>query len=204
MSSRKNKFADPLQSTQLENETFPNPYYLYFPIASTIAYMVVSVFDWVLLGSLVIGFSLGYSVVGSSLESLVIGSSLRSSLGSSALLFWYAVCYQLHQQLEEFAMIFDSFLWKFDSITGYLDKFLKREKGFILDFWLVSEYTKAESFIFRSIHPEVFQKIAFLKDFSKFLQKLHWRGVFQRSYRPKTGLLHGCYPVKQLFFMLVV
>ena len=59
-------------------------------------------FDWVLLGSLVIGFSLGYSVKGSSLESLVIGSFLRSSLGSSVLVFWYAVCHQLHQQLEEF------------------------------------------------------------------------------------------------------
>ena len=48
-------------------------------IASTIAYMVESIFDWVLLGSSVIGSSLGYSVIGSPLgaflESLVIGSS---------------------------------------------------------------------------------------------------------------------------------
>ena len=69
---------DFFQSAKLENETFPNPYYLYFPIASTIAYMLVSVFDWVLLGFSEIGSSLGYSVIGSSLESLVIGSSLRS------------------------------------------------------------------------------------------------------------------------------
>ena len=49
--------------------------------------------------------------------------------------------------------------------------FWKEKKGFILDFWLGSEYTNAESFIFRSIHPEVFQKIAFLKGFSKISRK---------------------------------
>ena len=49
--------------------------------------------------------------------------------------------------------------------------FWKEKKGFILDFWLGSEYTNAESFIFRSIHPEVFQKIAFLKGFSKIYRK---------------------------------
>ena len=80
----------PLQSTQLENETFPNPYYLYFPITSTIAYMVVSMFDWVLLGSSVIGyseigFSLGSSVIGSSLGRSVIGSSLGYSVVGSSL-----------------------------------------------------------------------------------------------------------------------
>ena len=84
-----------------------NQYYLYFPIASTIAYMMVSIFDWVLLGSSVIGCFLGYSVIRFSLGSLVIGSSLvpsmiASSLGSAALVFWYAVCHQLHQQLEGF------------------------------------------------------------------------------------------------------
>ena len=79
---------DFFQSAKLENETFPNPYYLYFPITSTIAYMLVSVFDWVFLGYSEIGFSLWssigppaivpsleYSVIGSSLESLMIGSS---------------------------------------------------------------------------------------------------------------------------------
>ena len=76
---------------------------------------------------------------------------------------------------------------------------LIRKKGFILEFWLGSEHTSAESFIFRSIHPEVFRKIAFLKGFLKFLEKLPWSSTFQRSCGPKAGLLHGCYPVKQLF-----
>ena len=80
----------PLQSTQLGNETFLNPYYLYFPITSAIAYMVVSMFDWVLLGSSVIGyseigFSLGSSVIGSSLGHSVIGSSLGYSVIGSSL-----------------------------------------------------------------------------------------------------------------------
>ena len=47
---------------------------------------------------------------------------------------------------------------------------LKEKKGFILDFCLGSEYTYAESFIFRSIHAGVFGKIGFLKGFSKFLE----------------------------------
>ena len=67
---------DLLQSAKLENEHFPNPYYLYVPIASTIAYMVVSMFDWILLGSSVIGSLLGYSEIGFSLGSSVIGSSI--------------------------------------------------------------------------------------------------------------------------------
>ena len=123
---------DLVQSAKLENKTFPNPYYLYFPIASTLAHMVVSMFDLVLLGFSVIGSFLGYlvtgfslgllligtslapSVIGSSLgsflESLVImsslgsflGSSLGSFLGSSVLVFWDAVYYQLHQQTQGF------------------------------------------------------------------------------------------------------
>ena len=35
---------DPPSKQSTRNETFPNPYYLYFPITSTIAYMVVSMF----------------------------------------------------------------------------------------------------------------------------------------------------------------
>ena len=181
MSSRKNKFADPLQSTQLENETFPNPYYLYFPIASTIAYMVVSVFDWVLLGSLVIGFSLGYSVVGSSLESLVIGSSLRSSLGSLTLLFWYAVCYQLHQQLEEFAMIFDSFLWKFDSITGYLDKFLKREKRFHFRFLTGFRIHQSRVIYIQKYSSRGIPRDSFSERFFKISTKASLTGCFSKK-----------------------
>ena len=82
---------DLLLSAELENEIFTRSYYLYFPIASTIAYMVVSVLDWVLLRSSVIGFFLGYSetefslgpsVIGSSLGYSVTGSSLGSSLES--------------------------------------------------------------------------------------------------------------------------
>ena len=94
---------------------------------------------------------------------------------------------------------FDSLLGKFNSIIGNLGNFLKRKKGFILEFWLGSEHTSAESFIFRSIHPEVFRKIAFLKGFLKFLEKLPWRSTFQRNYGPKTGLLHGL-PCKAAFF----
>ena len=93
-----------------------------------------------------------------------------SYVGSSVLVFWYAVCLHLHQQQEEFCngfcfkhfnskRCFDSFFGKFNAITGNLDKFLKREKGFILDFRLGSEYPYAESFIFRSIRPDVWWPI---------------------------------------------
>ena len=67
---------DVLQSAKLEIETFSNPYYLYVPIASTIAEMVVSMFDWILLGPSVIGSFLEYSEIGFSLGSSVIGSSI--------------------------------------------------------------------------------------------------------------------------------
>ena len=99
--------------------------YIIFPIASTIAYMVVSMLDWVLLGSSVIGLFLEYSEIGfslgSSLEPSVIGPSLGYSVIGSVLFrvfsdrvllsvlfrvlsprFWYAVCHQLHPQLEAF------------------------------------------------------------------------------------------------------
>ena len=81
---------DPPSKNSTRNETFSNPYYLYFSITSTIAYMVVSMFDWVLLGSSVIGyseigFSLGSSVIGSSLGRSVIGSSLGYSVVGSSL-----------------------------------------------------------------------------------------------------------------------
>ena len=135
---------------------------------------------------------------------VIFRASVGSSSWSLVLVLWHVVCHQLHQQLEGFTMIFcfkhfnsnrffDNFVGKFDAI-----KFLK--KGFILHFWLGSEYTYAESFIFRSIHPRVLRKIAFLKDFSKFLETFPWLSTFQRSYRSKIGLLHGCYLVKQLFW----
>ena len=63
---------DLLQSAKLENETFWNPYYRYISIASTIAYMVLLMFDLIHLGSSVIrsfsrypeiGFYLGSSVI---------------------------------------------------------------------------------------------------------------------------------------------
>ena len=69
---------DLLQSAKLEKETFPNPYYLYVIIASTIAYMAVSLFDRILLGSSVIGSFLGYSEMGFSLGYSIIGSSIGS------------------------------------------------------------------------------------------------------------------------------
>ena len=67
------------------------------------------------------------------------------SLGASALAFWYPVCHQLNQQHERFCIdffgkhlksnrCFDSFLGKLSAITKNLDKILKREKNFILDF----------------------------------------------------------------------
>ena len=105
---------------------------------------------------------------------------------SSVLVFQYAVCYQLHQHIcIGFALIFCfthfrgnryfySFLGKFNAITGNLDKLLTKEKSFILDFWLGSKYTCAESSVFRSIYPELYQKIDFLKGFSKISRKVSW------------------------------
>ena len=101
---------------------------------------------------------------------------------------------------------FDSSLGKSNVITEKLNNFLIREKSFILGFWLGSEYSPAESSVFRSIHPEVFRKITFLEGFSKFLEKYNWRSPFWRSYRSKTGLFYRFYPVKQLlliFFKLL-
>ena len=129
------------------------------------------------------------------LESLVIGSSL----GSSVLVFWYAVCHQLHQQLEGFCNVLNILIVT-DLLILSLGNIMQLPEiwasfwnlGFILDFWLGSEYTYVESFIFRSIHPEVFQKIVFLNGFSKFLEKFPGRSTFQRSYRSKPGLPYGC------------
>ena len=150
--------------------------------------MVVSISDWVLLRS----------------------SVIASSLGSSVLIFHCAVCYQLHKQLEGFAMIFcfkhfsskryfDSFLGKFHAITGNFGKFLKREKRlhlrFLTEFWI-----QLCRVIYIQKCSYTFLKIAFLKDFSKFLETFPGRSTFQRSYRTKAILLRRCYRVKQLFW----
>ena len=71
-------------------------------------------------------------------------------------------------------------------LTKIWASFWEEKKSFILEFWLGSEYTYAESSIFRSIHPEVFWKIAFLEGFSKFPETFPWWRTFQISYRPKN------------------
>lgn len=95
--------------------------------------------------------------------------------------------------------------WDFSNYRKIGQSF-DRGKSFLLDFWLGCECSSAESYIFRSIHLEVFRKIASLKGFSKFLEKFFWRSPFQTSYRPKTGLLNWFYFVRLLllkFFKLL-
>ena len=88
---------------------------------------------------------------------------------------------------------FRSFLGKFNTITGNSGKFLEKEKNFILDFQLGSEYPYAESCIFRSIYPDGISKDTFSQRFFKI-------STFQRSYRPKTRLLRGCYTLQSSFY----
>ena len=120
MSSRKYKFVDLFQRAKLKNKSFPNPYNLYFPIDSTIPYIVVSKFDWILLESSVIGSLLGYSVIGFSVGSSVIGLSLGSSvIGSS--LGYSIIRFSLGFSLESLVIVFslralsDSVLFRFFS-----------------------------------------------------------------------------------------
>ena len=62
-----------------------------------------------------------------------------NNMGSFALIFY----------LEHFnrSRCFDCFLGIFNVITRNLDKLVTIEKTFILDFWLGSEYTSAESYV---------------------------------------------------------
>ena len=204
LSSRKKKFVDHLQSAKLENETFSNPYYLYFPIASTIAYIVVSIFDWVLLGSSVIGFFLGYSEIGFFLGYSVIGSSIKAlservlfrvlfrvfsdwvffivllrvlsvsilsrvlsrpflvfgvpSVASTTwgVLQWFSI---LNISVATDVLILS--LGNLMQLPEIWASFWNKQKGFILHFWLGSEYPYPESFIFRSIHLDGIPKDSF-------------------------------------------
>ena len=158
-----------------------------------------------------IGSSYGSSVIGSFFLSWILGSCL----GSSILVFRYAVCHQLHQELEGVLHWFSVFYISIatDVLIISLGNLMdlpeilltraksKKSKQFIFGFWQGSKYASAESPVFRSIHPEVFRKIAFLKGFSKFLEESLWLCPFRRSYRPKTGLFHRCCPVKQFLLM---
>ena len=93
------------------------------------------------------------------------------------------------------------YLGKLNVIAQKLDNFLIREKAFMLDVSLGSEYASIETFVLESIHPEVFRKISFLKGFSKFLENLPWRSPLEGGHRSKTELVHKCYSVKQLLLM---
>ena len=141
------------------------------------------------LESLAIESSL-WSSLGSSQESSVIASSL----GSSVIVFDIPCAISFINNLKGFAIIFcfkisiatDALILSLQYLMQLPEiwtSFWKEKKSFILDFCLGSEYTYAESFISRRIHAEVFRKIAFLKGFSKFLEKFLWQSTFQRSYK---------------------
>ena len=144
-----------------------------------------------------LGSSLGSSVIDSPLVFWVLESSLKYSV----LVFQYAVCHQLHQELEGFLHWFFvlnisiptdvlTFFGKFNVITGNLDKFLTRlHPRFLTGFWIGC---------IQKFHPQVFQKIGLVK----FLEKCPWRSSFQKGYRSNIGLFHRCYPVKQLLLIL--
>ena len=57
----------------------------------------------------------------------------------------------------------------------------KKKKGNILDFWLGSDYTYAESSIFRSIYPEVFGMRTFLKGFPRISRKVSLTEYFSKK-----------------------
>ena len=59
--------------------------------------------------------------------------------------------------------------------------FWKEKKGFILDFWLGSEYAYAESFIFRSIHPDGIPKDSFSERFFKIYRKVSLTEYFPKK-----------------------
>ena len=59
--------------------------------------------------------------------------------------------------------------------------FWNKEKGFILDFWLGSEYPYAESFIFRSIHPDDIPKDSFSERFFKISRKVSLTEYFSKK-----------------------
>ena len=59
--------------------------------------------------------------------------------------------------------------------------FWKEEKGFILDFWLGSQYPYAESFMFGSIHPDVTPKDSFSESFFKISRKVSLTKYFSKK-----------------------
>ena len=63
----------------------------------------------------------------------------------------------------------------------------KEEKSNILDFWLRSDYTYADSLIFRSIHPEVFWKIAYLKSFPRISGKVSLTEYFSKKFNTSAS-----------------
>ena len=77
------------------------------------------------------------------------------------ILIWTLFKQWVLQIFEHFNI--DSFLEKFNVITRNLNKFLTREKSFILDFWLEIEYTSLQGNWYSEVCIQRYLKKSFLK-----------------------------------------
>ena len=76
--------------------------------------------------------------------------------------------------------MFSFFLWKLNATTGNLS-ISEKEKGFILEFCVGSDYPYAESFIFRSIHPDGIPKYSFSEKFFKISRSVSLTEYFSKK-----------------------
>ena len=176
-----------LQSAKLENETFPNPYYLYFPIASTIAYMVVSMRDdrvlfRVLSDKVLFRVLLRLRVLSDGILFRVLSPSfLACRMPSVASTTWGILqwCSVINISTATDVLILS--LVNLMQSPEIWASFWKEEKGFILHFWLGSQYPYAESFIFRSIHADGIPKNRFSERFFKISSKVSLTEYFSKK-----------------------
>ena len=135
------------------------------------------------------------------------------SLGSSVLVFWLCrVPFSCINNWRGFVMTFcfkhfnsnrfvNSFLGKFNTITRNLGKLLKREKRphlrFFIEFWIhLCRVIYIQKYSSRGIPKDNFSE-----RFFKIRRKFSLMEYFSKTFRPKTGLLNGCYTVKHIFVM---
>ena len=190
---------------------------------STIGYLEIGFY----LVSSLIGSSLGPSVIGSSFGYSVVGSSLGYSLESwwkvpfrvllrfpsdsvliRVLSLLFVLCTSSGiNNLRSFPMIFcfghfnsnrcfGSFFGKFNTINGNLGKFLNREKRLYPRFLIGSWIHLCGAIYIQKDSSKSIPKDTFSERFFKIAKKSFLDGVLF-----KEVLLHGCYPVKQLFMM---
>ena len=142
----------------------------------------------------VIGSSLGYSVIGFLFcvlfkilsNGVLFKVILRVLSEASHLMFSFSGmscvirCINNFRALHRFSVLNIS-IGKEIQLSEIWVSSWKNKKGSNLDFWLGSDFTYAESSIFRSIHPKLFEMIVVLKGFPRVSRKFFLRECFSKK-----------------------